>query len=68
MPDPILRISRGAMLTSALLAALLSSACSNEFKNSAPPQAVASPLAACGGTALAAASMHCPPGFVQPKS
>jgi hypothetical protein len=24
--------------------------------------------AACGGASVASANMHCPPGFVQPKS
>jgi hypothetical protein len=32
------------------------------------PTPAATTKAACGGATVAAASMHCPPGFVQPKS
>jgi hypothetical protein len=36
--------------------------------NSDSPTTTPTAKAACGSAAVASANMHCPPGFVQPKS
>jgi hypothetical protein len=45
--------------------ALTLSACHGDSDSSAPTPTA---KAACGGATVADANMHCPPGFVQPKS
>ena len=47
------------------ITALVVSACHGDSDSPSPTPAA---KAACGGATVASADMHCPPGFVQPKS
>jgi hypothetical protein len=62
MQTPALRLL--VLIGMPVLIATLS-ACHGDSDSPAPS---ASAKAACGGATMANATMHCPPGFVQPKS
>jgi hypothetical protein len=62
MQTPALRLLALIGLSSI---ALMLGACHGDSDSSTP---AASAKAACGGATEASATMHCPPGFTQPKS
>jgi hypothetical protein len=62
MQTPVLRL---LMLIGIQGLAVTLSACHGDSDSSTPTPTA---KAACGNAAVADATMHCPPGFVQPKS